>query len=114
MVKHFFYTFERMKTHVRKYQKFVANDIWHVQLDKFPRWQRGGIKLLRIVLLSIKDFNDKQLILRSSALTYYTLLSIVPVVAMILVSHRVLDWKLLSRNNFQKRFQVSRKCGIIC
>jgi membrane protein len=65
------------------YRKFVANDIWHVQLEKFPRWQRGGIKLLRILLLSIKDFNEKQLILRSSALTYYTLLSIVPVVAMI-------------------------------
>lgn len=72
-----------MKAQFNKYRTFVANDVWHVQLDKFPTWQRGGIKLLRIVLLSVKDFNDKQLILRSSALTYYTLLSIVPVLAMI-------------------------------
>lgn len=72
-----------MKHYVKKSKEFVANDIWHVRLDKFPRWQRWFIKILRVSLLAVKDFNDKQLILRSSALTYYTLLSIVPVIAMI-------------------------------
>ncbi|MES2779999.1 MAG: YhjD/YihY/BrkB family envelope integrity protein [Bacteroidota bacterium] len=72
-----------MKHSVKKTQEFFANDIWHVKLEKFPRWQRWFIKIVRIILLGVKDFNDKQLILRSSALTYYTLLSIVPVIAMI-------------------------------
>jgi membrane protein len=72
-----------MKFSVKKTKEFFLNDIWHVRLDKFPRWQRWFIKILRIVLLGVKDFNEKQLILRSSALTYYTLLSIVPVLAMI-------------------------------
>ncbi len=67
----------------KKYKDFITNDIWHVRLEKFPKWQRAFIKTIRILLLSIKDFNEKQLILRSSALTYYTLLSIVPVLAMI-------------------------------
>lgn len=72
-----------MKYSVKKTKEFYTNDIWHLKLDKFPRWQRWFIKILRITLLAVKDFNDKQLILRSSALTYYTLLSIVPVIAMI-------------------------------
>lgn len=72
-----------MRVTFKKAKEFVTYDIWHLHLDRFPRWQRLFIKILRIILLSIKDFNDKQLILRSSALTYYTLLSIVPVVAMI-------------------------------
>jgi membrane protein len=72
-----------MKYSVKKTKEFFINDIWHVKLEKFPRWQRWFIKILRIILLGVKDFNEKQLILRSSALTYYTLLSIVPVIAMI-------------------------------
>lgn len=72
-----------MKRSIKKGKEFFANDIWHVKLDKFPRWQRWFIKTVRIILLAVKDFNEKQLILRSSALTYYTLLSIVPVIAMI-------------------------------
>jgi membrane protein len=73
----------KMEARFKKYKKFITKDIWHVQLEKFPRWQRGIIKTLRIVLLSVQDFNEKQLILRSSALTYYTMLSIVPVLAML-------------------------------
>lgn len=68
---------------LKKYQEFFTNDIWHVSLDRFPKWQWPFIKTIRIILLSVRDFNEKQLILRSSALTYYTLLSIVPVIAMI-------------------------------
>lgn len=67
----------------KKTKEFFGNDIWHVRIEKFPRWQRWFIKILRITILSINDFDEKQLILRSSALTYYTLLSIVPVVAMV-------------------------------
>lgn len=68
---------------IQRYRDFFANDIWHVHIEKFPRWQRVFIKTARVILLSIRDFNEKQLILRSSALTYYSILSIVPVLAMI-------------------------------
>ncbi len=72
-----------MVKHIQKLTGFITNDIWHVKLETFPRWQRWFIKTLRLVVMSVKDFNEKQLILRSSALTYYSLLSIVPVLAMI-------------------------------
>ncbi len=62
---------------------FFSHDIWYVKLEKFPRWQRGVIKLLRILLLAINDYTQKQLALRATALTLYTLLSIVPVIAMV-------------------------------
>jgi membrane protein len=72
-----------MAISITKYREFFANDIWHVRLEKFPKWQRLFIKTARIVLLSVRDFNEKKLFLRSSALTYFSMLSIVPVVAMI-------------------------------
>lgn len=67
----------------KQLKEFFSNDIWYVRLDKFPRWQRGGIKLARIILMSVRDFSTKQLELRATSLTLYSLLSIVPVIAMI-------------------------------
>lgn len=66
-----------------KIQAFITHDIWHVNLDNFPRWQRGVIKILRISILAIKDYGRKNLALRASALTLFSIMSIVPVVAMI-------------------------------
>jgi len=66
-----------------KIRNFITHDVWHVKLDKFPRWQRGMIKILRITIVAVKDFVRKNLALHASALTLYSLLSIVPVVAMI-------------------------------
>lgn len=63
--------------------EFITDDIWHVKLEKFPRWQRGAIKLLRISSMAVKDYERKKLGLRASALTLYSLMSIVPVLAMI-------------------------------
>ncbi len=71
------------KFNAAKIRNFLTHDVWHVKLDKFPKWQRGAIKILRISIMAIKDFVRKNLALRASALTLYTLLSIVPVVAMI-------------------------------
>ena len=41
-----------------------------------------GLRFLRILILSAREFNKDQCALRASALTYYSLLSIVPVCAM--------------------------------
>lgn len=49
----------------------------------FPPWKRGLVRLVRLVLLSIRGFRGDNCSLRASALTFYTLLSIVPVVAML-------------------------------
>ncbi|MES2558545.1 MAG: YhjD/YihY/BrkB family envelope integrity protein [Bacteroidota bacterium] len=94
-----------MKYSVKKGKEFFASDIWHVKLDKFPRWQRWFIKILRIVLLGVKDFNEKQLILRSSALTYYTLLSIVPVIAMIFGIAQGFGLETFIREQLSKAFE---------
>ncbi len=64
-------------------KSFFTYDIWHVKLEKFPKWQRSFIRLLRIVLLAVKDFSQKQLMVRAAALSLYTTLSIIPVIAMV-------------------------------
>ncbi|MFH1319082.1 MAG: YihY/virulence factor BrkB family protein [Bacteroidota bacterium] len=62
---------------------FIKTDIWRIRLQDQPRKKSIFIKLLRIVLLALRGFNEDKCQLRASALTFYSLLSIVPVVAMI-------------------------------
>jgi membrane protein len=62
--------------------QFLNTDIWRLQANKLPPKRSFWIRQLRIFLLAIRRFNLDKCDLRASALTFYSLLSIVPVVAM--------------------------------
>ena len=62
--------------------RFLKSDIWRIQARKLSRRKLSYINPLRVLLLAIRRFFENKCELRASALTFYTLLSIVPVVAM--------------------------------
>jgi membrane protein len=62
--------------------QFLKTDIWRLQGHKLPPRRFFWITQLRIVLLAIRRFVEDKCDSRASALTFYSLLSIVPVVAM--------------------------------
>ncbi len=64
-------------------QKFITHDIWRMQEDKdLPRWS-FLIKQLRVFILAVKGFLEDKVQLRASALTFYSMLSVVPILAML-------------------------------
>jgi membrane protein len=62
--------------------RFIKTDIWRIQSKNIPRMQAVFIKPARVILLTIHGFWANQCPIRASALTFYTVLSIVPVAAM--------------------------------
>ena len=62
--------------------KFITIDIWRIRLKDLPRKKSFFIKQLRTILLAMRGFDEDKCLLRASSLTFYTLLSVVPVVAM--------------------------------
>jgi membrane protein len=62
---------------------FIKEDIWVINENNYSFIQRFGVKALKIVLLSFQGFVRDLCQLRASALTLYTLLSIVPVIALL-------------------------------
>ena len=62
--------------------KFITIDIWRIRLTDLPRKKSFLIRQLRTVLLAVRGFDEDKCLLRASSLTFYTLLSIVPVMAM--------------------------------
>lgn len=67
---------------IRKVINFITRDIWRIKGSKIPRKRFFLINNLRIAILALRGFNEDKCSLRSSALTFYTLLSIVPIFAM--------------------------------
>ena len=73
---------QNLRRAVSGFVDFMKGDIWRMRLKDLPRKKSFLIKQLRIFLLSTRGFDEDKCQLRASALTFYSLISIVPVVAM--------------------------------
>lgn len=62
--------------------RFIQDDIWRIRIRDLTSARRFLIRNTRIVIISVKEFIEDKCPLRASALTFYSLLSVVPVVAM--------------------------------
>jgi membrane protein len=71
-----------MENIITKIIKYVQTDIWNIQLNKVPTAEVLLIKTLRIIFLTIKKFEEYNCLLKASAFTFYTLLSVVPLAAL--------------------------------
>lgn len=75
--------FRRMAGTVSKVIHFVTIDIWRIQQRDFSRIRWFLIRQLRILIVAVRGLAEDKIQLRASALTFNTLLSIVPLAAVI-------------------------------
>ncbi len=69
---------------LRRSIDFVKKDIWRIShKDQSPRMS-FLIRQLKILILAFRGFNEDKVQIRASALTYYSVLSVVPVMAMVI------------------------------
>ena len=66
----------------KRISHFLTHSLWRVRLDKLEKKQSFFIRQLRIFSLAINGFNEDKCLLKATALTYYTLFSIVPIIAL--------------------------------
>lgn len=68
---------------VKSVRKFFNDGIWQINQNKLNRSTRFFLKQLKTIIIALKGFAEDNCVVRASALTYFTLLSIVPVFALI-------------------------------
>jgi membrane protein len=73
---------QTLKTKIAVSGQFLKTDIWRLRTDKLSRRKAFAINQLKIFLFAVRRFIEDKCDLRASALTFYSLLSIVPVVAL--------------------------------
>lgn len=71
-----------IKIALAKIINFVTYDVWRIRLNNLSAGKSFLVKQLRIFLLVIRGFYEGKYQARASSLTFYSLLSIVPVLAM--------------------------------
>lgn len=62
----------------RSIVEFFSTTLWEMEPDSYRGVRRYGVKYLQIMALVIKDFWDDQCLLRASALSFTSILSLVP------------------------------------
>ncbi|MFO8236596.1 MAG: YihY/virulence factor BrkB family protein [Bacteroidales bacterium] len=67
---------------LKQLEVFFKDQLWGISIESKSGRQRFWLRLLRILALAFRGFKEDKISLRASALTIYTLLAIVPVVAM--------------------------------
>ena len=88
---------------------FVKHDIWRIRVDKLPRLKSFFVRQFRVIILAVRGFDEDRCKLWASALTFYSLLAIVPVVATIFGIaggfgfEKKLEYHLLERFQGQER-----------
>jgi len=72
----------RVRDKVQEMVQFLKGDIWRIRSHTLPPRKFFLVRLARITLLALRGFHGDKCALRASALTFFTVLSIVPAFAM--------------------------------
>ena len=83
---------------------FLKIDIWNIQSRYLSGKKSFFLRQLRLVLLAARGTREDRLHLRASALTFYTLLTIVPIMAMVFAIAKGFGFEVLLENRLLKEF----------
>lgn len=76
--------FKRVSSFISKAMHFVTYDMWRITGNEVSGIKQIGINTAKSISLAVRSFNTEHLQIRASALTYSTLLAIVPLLAVLL------------------------------
>jgi len=93
-----------IKDRIARAIEFITTDIWRARLEDLPFGKSFLIKQLRIIILTLRGFDEDKCFFRASSLTFYTLLSIVPVAAMLFGIAKGFGFEKLLRKELFERF----------
>lgn len=66
-----------------KLSDFFSDQLWNLRLSDLPFPRALGVRICRIVILTFRFFFKNRCTLHAASLTYYTLLAIVPLLALV-------------------------------
>ncbi len=78
---------------VERLGKFLLEDLWHAGLGGASRISRWGVSAARVAFISGEGFLRDRCLLRASALTYTSLLGLVPCLAIAFAFLRGMGWE---------------------
>ncbi|MCK5528557.1 MAG: YihY/virulence factor BrkB family protein, partial [Kiritimatiellae bacterium] len=94
--------FEAVVHGVKRAWKFITSDVWDIDIKSLAPKKGFAIRFVRVIHLVFKGFRDDECPLHASALTYSTLMSFVPVLAISLALARGLGGADAAKTKIQE------------
>jgi membrane protein len=98
-----------VKTKISKVRNFIETDVWDIQLSDLPKSKAFLIRQLRLLLLTIRGFKEDKCQIRASGLTFYSLLSIVPLIAMFFGIAKGFGFEQLLEKQIREKFSQNQE-----
>lgn len=96
------------KTQIHKIINFFQNELWVKDEEEFNYATRQLIKIIKIIYFSTEQFINSKIVVRASALTYSTLLSIVPILAILFAIARGFGFDSLIEGLLRKNMSTTQ------
>lgn len=78
----------RIGKKIKRAQRFAQSDVWDIELSSLSSIRRSGVKLVRVFHLVFRGFLEDECPLHAAALTFSTIMAIVPIMALSLALAR--------------------------
>lgn len=75
--------FERIERKIRNWIQFISYDIWRLNPENFSNKTNFFHNVLKTLILTIRNVQEQNISTNSASLTYRTILSIVPILAIL-------------------------------
>ena len=95
-----------------KARDFLTGGMWRIRARELPRKKSLLIRPARIFALAVREFQQDKCKLRASALTYYSLLSVVPILAMAFGIAKGFGMDKLLEREILERFQDQQDVAV--
>ena len=89
------------KFNLYQFKTFLMDDIWRVTEDEVSKKKGMLYNTLKIATLSVKEFTERRIVNKASALTYSTLLAIIPILALLFAIARGFGFSNLLEDQFR-------------
>ncbi|MEG0949526.1 MAG: YihY/virulence factor BrkB family protein [Bacteroidales bacterium] len=100
---------DRLKTKGKKLWHFFSYDIWRITEEEVSGSRHFLVNIAKTIILSIRFFLSDRLQEKASALTYNTLLAIVPILALVLAISRGFGFQNLLEQQLLEYFPGQEK-----
>jgi len=98
------FSLQDLDARLNKMIDFATVDIWRIRLEELPFGKSLLLRQLRIILLALRGFYRDNCFFRASSLTFNTMLSIVPVAAILFAIAKGFGFEALLRREILGNF----------
>jgi len=90
---------------IKKIINFITVEIWRIPSASLSATKSFFLNQTRVIILSLRGFSESKCSFRASALTFFTLLSVVPVIAILFAIARGFGYQMVVQNYVVDKLQ---------